>query len=76
MTPSFFLSDSLLYRHRLEMMEIERIINDAMGLPNINNGDPLHHNDDVCRHQIVILLEVVNDATPGLKCPCLLIEQN
>ena len=44
------------------MMEIERILNDAMALPNINNGNPLHHNDDLCRHEIVILLEVVNDA--------------
>ena len=46
------------------MTEIERILNDAMALPNINNGNPLHQNDDLCRHQIVILLEVDNDATP------------
>ena len=46
------------------MTEIERILNDTMALPNINNGNLLHHNDDLSRHQIVILLEVVNDATP------------
>ena len=42
------------------MTEIERIFNDAMALLNINNGNPLYHNDDLCRHRIVILLEVVN----------------
>ena len=46
------------------MMEIERILNDAMALPNINNGNLLHHNDDLCCHQIIILLEVVNDSAP------------
>ena len=46
------------------MTEIERILNDSMALPNINNGNPLCHNDDFCRHPIVILLEVVNDAAP------------
>ena len=45
---------------------ISRHYNDDMALPNINNGNPLRHNDDLCRHQIVILLEVVNDAAP---CP-------
>ena len=44
------------------MVEIEWILNDAMTLLNINNGNPLRHNDDLCRHQIIILLEVVNDA--------------
>ena len=48
------------------MTEIERILNDAMALPNINNGNPLRHNDDLCRHPIVILLEVVNDVAPWL----------
>ena len=38
-----------------------------MALPNINNGDPLYHNDDFCRHTIVISLEVVNDAAPWSK---------
>ena len=46
------------------MTEIERILNDAMALPNINNGNPLRHNDYLCCHQMVILLEVVNDAAP------------
>ena len=49
------------------MTEIERMFNDAMALPNINNGNPLNHNDDLCRHRIVILLEVVNDAAPWYK---------
>ena len=49
------------------MTEIERILNDEMALPNINNGNPLHHNNDLCPHQIVILLEVVNDAAPCQK---------
>ena len=51
-------------KHKNTMTEIERILNDAMALPNINNGNPLRHNDDLCRHQIVILLKVVNDAAP------------
>ena len=51
------------------MTEIERILNDAMALPNINNGNPLCHNDDLCRHRIVILLEVVNDAAPWYGGP-------
>ena len=46
------------------MTEIERILNDAIALTNINNGNLLRHNDDLCRHQIVFLLEVVNDAAP------------
>ena len=46
------------------MTEIEWILNNAMALPNINNGNPLHHNDDLYRHPIVILLEVINDAAP------------
>ena len=48
----------------IKMMEIDRILNDAMALLNINNGNLLRHNDDLCHHQIVILLEVVNDAAP------------
>ena len=39
-------------------------ITDAIALPNINNVNPLRHNDDLCRHPMVILLEVVNDAAP------------
>ena len=46
------------------MTEIEQKLNDAMALPNINNGNSLCHNDDLCRDQIVILLEVVNDNAP------------
>ena len=46
------------------MTEIEIILNDTMALPNINNGNPLRHNEDLCRHPIIILLEVVNDAAP------------
>ena len=40
------------------------VLNDTMVLRNINNGNPLHHNDDLFRHQIIILLEVVNDSAP------------
>ena len=46
------------------MTKIERILNDGIALPNINNGNPLRHYADLCRHQIVILLEVINDAAP------------
>ena len=46
------------------MTEIERMFNDAMALLNINNGNLLRHNDDLCRHRIVILLEIVNDTAP------------
>ena len=35
-----------------------------MALRNISDADPLRHNDDECRHQIVILFKVVNDAAP------------
>ena len=48
------------------MTEIERILNDAMALTNINNGKPLRNNDDLCRHPIISLLVVVNDAAPWL----------
>ena len=46
------------------MTEIERMFNDAMAILNINNGNLLSHNDNLCRHRIIILLEVVNDAAP------------
>ena len=45
-------------------MEIERILNDSMALQNISDADQLRHNDDECRHQIVILFKVINDAAP------------
>ena len=35
-----------------------------LGARNISDADPLRHNDDECRHQIVILFKVVNDAAP------------
>ena len=52
------------------MAEIERILNDGMGLQNISDANLLHHNDDECPHQIVILFSVVNDAAPwpGYEC--------
>ena len=31
---------------KITMTEIERILNYAMALPNINNGNPLRHNDN------------------------------
>ena len=46
------------------MVEIERILNDSMALRNISDTDQLRHNDDECRHQIVILFKVINDAAP------------
>ena len=46
------------------MTEIERILNDAMVLPSINNGNLLRHNDDLFRHPIIILFDLVNDAAP------------
>ena len=38
------------------MTEIERMFNDDMVLRNINDADPLRHNDNKYRHQIVILV--------------------
>ena len=46
------------------MTEIEQMFNDDMALRNIYDADPLRHNDDEYRHQIVILVEVVNDSAP------------
>ena len=31
---------------KIKMMEIERTLNDAMALQNINNGNPLRQSDD------------------------------
>ena len=42
--------------------------NDSMALLNINNSNPLLHNNDLCHHQIIILLIVVNDAAPCFTC--------
>ena len=33
-----------------------------MALRNIYDADPLRHNDDEYRHQIVTLVQVINDA--------------
>ena len=38
------------------MTEIEGMFNDDMALRNIYDADPLCHNDDEYRHQIVILV--------------------
>ena len=38
------------------MTEIKRMSNDGMALRNIYDADPLRHNDDKCRHQIIILV--------------------
>ena len=51
------------------MTEIERILNDSMALRNISDADPLHHNDNKCRHQFVILFKVINDAAPCYLLP-------
>ena len=59
--------NAVIVIYKIKMMEIERILNYAMALPNIDNGNWLRRNDDLCRHQIVILLEVVNDTAPCLR---------
>ena len=41
--------------NNIKMTELEQILNDGMALRNISDADPLHHNYDECRHQIVIL---------------------
>ena len=38
------------------MTEIEQMFNDGMALRNIYDADPLRHNDDKYRHQMVILV--------------------
>ena len=38
------------------MTEIERRFNDHMALRNIYDADPLRHNDDEYRHQIILLV--------------------
>ena len=79
MTASFFIqwrltsSSSSYFKSNddlssLKMMEIEQILNDTMTLPNINNGNPLRHNDDLCYHPIIILLEVKKWRRPLLGC--------
>ena len=45
-------------------MVIELFINNDKALRNITDGNPLCQNDDEWRHQIVILVKVVNDAFP------------
>ena len=40
-----------------------------MALPNINNANPLRHNDDLCCHQIIILLDVVMTPPLALNYP-------
>ena len=40
----------------IRMTEIERMFNDDMALRNIYDADPLCHNDDEYRQQIVILI--------------------
>ena len=46
------------------MTEIEPLINIGKALPNITDGNLLRQNDDKCRHEIIILVQVVNDAAP------------
>ena len=48
------------------MSEIEQILNDGLALSNFTDSNPLRH-DDKYRHQIIILIQVVNDAAPCLK---------
>ena len=51
------------------MTVIEPLIKNGKALRNINYVNQLLHNDDECRHQIVILVHVVND-----DAPCFLVE--
>ena len=46
----------IVRRDRYKMTEIERMFNDDMALRNIYDADPLRHNDDEYRHQIIILV--------------------
>ena len=46
------------------MTVIEPFFNNGRALRNINDVNPLRQNDDECRHQVIILVKVVNDATP------------
>ena len=52
----------MLFQKKLWL--IEPLINKGLALRNITDNNPLCNNDAKCRHQIVILLKVVNDATP------------
>ena len=46
------------------MTEIGRILNDGLALQNIADGNPLRHYDNKHHHQIVILIQVVNEIAP------------
>ena len=42
----------------------DAVLKNSRLLWNITDGNLLRQNDDKCHHQIVILVEVVNDAAP------------
>ena len=46
------------------MMEIEQILNVGLALGNITDSNPLCHNDNWYHQQIVIFIQVINDAAP------------
>ena len=49
-------NDRIAVIWEIKKMEIERMFNDNMALRNIYDADPLRHNDDEYRHQIIILV--------------------
>ena len=50
-------------------MVIEPLINNGKVLWNITDNNLLGQNDEQCHHQIIILVKVVNDASPWCKPP-------
>ena len=40
------------------------MVSNSRALRNITDNNPLHQNDDECRHQIVILVKVIHKAAP------------
>ena len=47
-----------------KMMVIEPILHNGKALHNMNDINPLYHNDEVWHCQIIILVKVVNDTAP------------
>ena len=46
------------------MMVIEPLFHNGKGLRNMNDANPLHHNEALWRYQIVIFVKVINDTAP------------
>ena len=45
-------------------MRYQKKIYNSKALRNINDGNLFSQNDNECRHQIIILVKVYNDAAP------------